>query len=134
MAELGFRLSRLLTSRCNIYRASSTVGSDKKRGEPTWSLIASNVPFFFAATENDDDPTGMGRMKRRTALTEDDAVFEVSVDLRSGDLIKDVTANANGGSISRVMGDPRKVPGTTGRPVNSQFAKLFSEPNPPTLP
>ena len=135
MAALGFRLSHLLTSTCSIYRRSDAIdGVTKKRGEPSWTLVASGVPYFLATTQNDDDPTGAGRMKRRTALTEDDSVFHISADVRSGDLIKDTTADANGGTVSRVMGDPRKVPGTAWRPVESQFVKLFEEPDPPVLP
>lgn len=137
MTTLGFRLTRLLTSRCNIYREDSGSGpnsSTKKRADqPGYSLVASNVPFMYDPTLNEDNAGPIGRIKARGVFTEDNAVMPVGTDVKSGDYIKDITADANGGTVSRVMGRPRLLPGAPGRPVDSLTLRLMEDEEPPTL-
>jgi hypothetical protein len=130
---LNRRQSRVMVHRCNIYRAtrskSATTGEVTETG---WRLVAEDVPCRYVYTQNDDDPQRIGRLKRRTALTEDQLHVPLGTDLRSQDYVRDVTSGSeNEGTVHRVMGAPRKLTGFERRTVNKAVAMLFEEEKPP---
>lgn len=125
---LNGRQERVYTSRCSIYREARTtnlVTGKTTEGAP--ALVAASVPCRYVYTQNDDDPQGIGRLKRRSALTEDELHLDVAVDVRSNDIILDTTGNANDGTYHRVMGAPRQLPNSGSRRTNKQVARIFED-------
>lgn len=128
---LNRRQQRVMVHRCNIYRASRTISAGVV-SDHAWALVAADVPCRYVYTQNDDDPQHVGRLKRRTALTEDQLHVPLGTDLRSQDYVRDVTPGSeNEGTVHRVMGAPRKLTGFDRRPVNKAVAMLFEEEKPP---
>ena len=123
------RQQRAYSHRFNIYRASRSISSLGAPADDTWTLVAAGVPARRVLTQNDNDPTGAGRVKRRSALTEDGIHFPDGVDIKAGDLIKDVTFDTNNGMVERVMGPPRRLPNPTSGPrrPNKLIVQTFEE-------
>ena len=94
--------------------------------------VASSVRGIYRYTQNDDDPSGAGRVKRRTQLTEDKLECEVTVDIQSGDYLVDVTLMSDGshsvnyGAVHRVQGAPRRVPDQGERALNYLTDQLMA--------
>jgi hypothetical protein len=127
------------TSRVNVYRAVQPVDpATKERVDvESWALVYQNVPCLYGYTQNDSDPTGAGRVKRRSMFTEDMLCVPVRALIQPGDLVKDVTPDStdnrgeNAGTIHRVMGQPRALPNAGSRRSNRRVYQLFQEEKPP---
>lgn len=109
---IQFPVSLFHRHTCNIARPSRTTDSSTGVvGDETYASVATAVACHYVLTQNDDDANeAAGRIKRRTALTEDEIHFATSVDIRSGDFIKNTTASSkNLGTVHRVMGAARAL-------------------------
>jgi hypothetical protein len=110
---LNSRQELAYQSLIRIFRRPKTVSATT--GKVTfgaWYLVADNVPALLRYTQNDSDRSGIGRIKRRSALTEDRTKVPISVDLHDQDMTVDVTTPGapNYGNVGRVQGEPRKRP------------------------
>lgn len=132
---LNFRQQQLFRSLLSIYRADART-ENPTSGEVSddhYSLVVANVPCFYDYTQNDDDAVpGLGRVKRRSALTEDAIHMEVTADIRSQDYVRDVTPGSpNFGTVHRIEGEPRKIPDQGGRHFNGLIVQAMDEPHVP---
>lgn len=131
---LNWRQQRLYLSRIKVYRATRTVGADKEAGDDVWLPVPGleSVPCLLAYTQDDSDPTGVGRVKRRSALTEDRLKVAANVEIRDQDLIVNVTPGDEArGFVHRVMGQPT-IRATKGfRKTNERLYQIFQEEKPP---
>jgi len=131
---LTWRQRQFYRSRVKVYRAGRSTGADKEVSDSTFAVVPglTSVPALYFYTQNDSDKTGVGRTKRRSALTEDGLKVEVSVGIRSGDLVVDVTLDdPNYGTVHRIMGQPRLRPSRGGRLNNERVFQIFQEEKPP---
>lgn len=130
---LTFTQQKAYTSRMNIFRATrSRNAATGEVGDDVWGLVAANIPCAFLYTPNDSDPTGVGRIKRRTALTEDRIEMEVTVDIKDQDIVKDVTPGSpNAGTFHRVAGVPRLLESQGVRKTNHLEIQAMQEEKPP---
>ena len=141
-AALVHRQLRLYRHLCKVYRASrSATASTGLVSDDTWAVVSglSSVPCHFRYTQNDSDQMGLGRLKRRSLLTEDHLKVAFDVAIRDQDLIVDVTpadengiANPNYGTVYRAMGQPRVRPTFGGRKTNERTFQIFQEEKPPS--
>lgn len=126
----------LYTSSLNIYREVPGTPSGGVVPDPTFRVVVSGVPCYYDYTQNDDDPTpALGRVKRRTALTEDEIHVEVDTDVQSGDYTRDVTVSSPSfGTVHRIMGGARQIPSHGNRQANVSILRAMeSELVPPEL-
>lgn len=131
---LNLRQRRAYKSRVKVYRATRTVGADKEASDDVWAVVAGleSVPCLLTYTQDDSDPTGVGRVKRRTALTEDRLKVEASVVLRDQDLVVNVTpGDAAYGMVARIMGEPTIRDSKGPRKTNERLYQFFAEEKPP---
>lgn len=128
------------SNRILVVRAAAAVDPEtKERSDDSFAQVAqpppcglAPVPAAYQYTQNDSDPSGIGRLKRRTALTEDQLKVPSGVDLQDGDWVIDVTPDSdNYGECSKVQGQPRKRPTLGNRQTNEQAFQLMSEEAPP---
>lgn len=131
---LTFSQRKAYASRIRIYREipgaqNPTTGEVP---DPTISMIADNVPALYGYTQNDDDPTGeIGRVRRRSSLTEDMAEMEKTVDIRGNDLIIDKTpGSVTYGTVHRVEGSPKYAETQGARTTNCLFVQLMQDEKP----
>lgn len=132
---LNARQLRAYRSRVDVWRKGTRTFSGT--GAPTeaaYFRIRTAMPGLWDYTQNDSDPTQVGRIKRRTALTEDGFHAEVNEDLRDTDILVDVSLLADGSNspnihtMARIQGEPRKIPNFGGRRVNAQIVQTMSIP------
>ncbi len=108
---------------------SSTAG---ERGDDTYTLIDTGVPCFYRYTQNDSDPMGVARLKRRSPLDEDKVKVPVGIDLQDADLVYDTTILADGtqspnfGTVHRVEGQGKVKPSIGVRELNEQRFQLMT--------
>lgn len=128
---LTFTQRKTYTSTIKVYRvADRTPDALGEVPDETWAAVAglSSVPALLGYTQDDSDPTGVGRVKRRSALTEDRLYVEVDKDIRDQDLIVDVTPGVpTYGNVYRIMGQPTTMPTAGGRPTNERLYQIFQE-------
>lgn len=124
----------LLDGKINVYRPPNqpNAATKKRPDSAPFALLYVGVPAHFTYTQNDDDPSGIGRIKRRSALTEDGIIVDWRADVKSGDLIKNVDSGdaANFGAVYRVESELRKYRGV-GSWAELGFAQLMEMPKPP---
>jgi hypothetical protein len=138
--KLVWRQQMLYRSRCTVFRPSE--GPDPGTGlwpdEITVTAVypsSDPVPALYDYTQNDDDAQpGLGRVKRRSALTEDGIHFPIVADVQSGDWVRDETLtdangdpNPNRGTVHRVMGSGRKLPSLGSRTVNAKIVQAMED-------
>lgn len=124
---LHFRQQKAYTDTCDVYRASRT-NTAGLVSDDSWARVVTGLPCLYVWTQNDDDPVGVGRMKRRTMLTEDLLLMEVGANVRSGDYVRLTTTGAlQVGTIHRVMGAPKQTPDRGVRKANEQIAQLMED-------
>jgi hypothetical protein len=128
---LTFRQTRAYNFTVSIIRPERTI-TDGIPSDDSYSLVASGVKCHLRITQNDSDAAPVGRLKRRSALTEDETHFEISVDVKDGDLIYDATpASRTAGQWGKVQGQPKLTIGSAFRRTNKQSVKVFQEDFPP---
>jgi hypothetical protein len=116
----------------HVFREEFTSGGTGKTSRTGWNRIATAAPGLYGYTQNDDDPSGAGRAKRRTQLTEDHLECEVTTDLKSGDMVVDVSLMIDGshslnyGTVHHVQGQPRKYPDQGEMELNYLTVQLMS--------
>ena len=101
-----------------------------KVADGTWELVLSAVPCYYRPTQNDNDPTGVGRVKRRSALTEDSLEMEIGLDLRAGDIVAITPAGGRTRIYERLMSEPQQIPTQGGFHNNCQSIQGFEEEKP----
>lgn len=131
---LNQRQERAYVRRFKVYRSASVVDPvTKKRTPGAWAFVG-EYRGLYGYTQNDDDAGPLGRVKRRSALTEDKLECEVSVPLLSQDMVVDTSLNldgshgANYGVVHRVMGEPRLMPDEGQMRLNYLTVQLMSVP------
>lgn len=130
---LNFRQEQCYNHRFQIWRRGITEDpATGLRTEGVYAAVGAAHPGLYSYTQNDDDPGSIGRVKRRTALTEDKLECEVSIDIRSTDLVLDLTLDSSGnptanyGQVHRVEGQPRKYPDQGLMELNYATVQLMS--------
>jgi hypothetical protein len=130
---LNFRQQQAYNHRFQVWRRGFTENpTTGERVEGTYALVGSTHPGLYGYTQNDDDPSSVGKIKRRTALTEDKLECEVSIDIRSTDLVLDLSLDSSGsptanhGQVHRVEGQPRKYPDQGLMELNYLTVQLMS--------
>jgi hypothetical protein len=121
-----------LDGKINVYRLTGTKdATTKKRSTGTIALVHAGMAAHVMWTTNDDDPSGAGRIKRRSALTEDGVIVAQDADLLSQDWVKNVDPNdENFGTVHRVMGEVRRIRGVD-EWAQVGFAKTMEDEHPP---
>ena len=91
------------------------------------------LPCKFIYTENVDDSTFVGRIKRFNMDTADYCHFAVAAPVTNAAWVVNVTRtldgirNLNFGQVSRVLGAPRVITGAGRRSVNIAVVRLMQE-------
>lgn len=128
--SLTWSQTQAYAERADIWRSSDPVDPDTKtRAGATWARVVTALPCALSETQNDDDPMGLGRMKRRSSLTEDEAEVEHGSNVRRNDLL--VNTSNDPPSVYRVMGPARNLPTEGLRTANCALYQLMSEEKPP---
>ena len=134
-ATLSRRQQQVLTHRCAVWRNVESVDPVTKESTPAWTPIAWDVPVRYLYTQNDSDPAGIARIKRRTALTEDQLHALVDCPIRDQDVILDLTTGdpfrgVNEGTYHRVQGQPRILANAGRRSIAHRVYQLMEEEQP----
>lgn len=133
------RQTALYTDRAVLFaNPGAEVVIDKRTGEPlvfprrqTDTLVPLACKFIY--TENVDDPTSIGRIKRFNMDTADYCHFAASAPVANAAWVVNVTRTQGGarhpnfGQVSRVLGSPRVLTGAGRRPVNLAAVRLMQE-------
>jgi len=120
--------------RCDVYHPTTPTVTAGVLSEISWTKVYSALPCAFNNTQNDSDPEGaIGRIKRRSPLTEDEVRLHSDWAVYDGDyIVYKTTGDPNVNTCFRVMGEPQQF-GTAGRRrINEQTLKLMSDNKPPT--
>ena len=134
MPTLNRRQSAAFRSTFSVWRAPINVNATTALpADQTYTRASSLNYGLYGYTQNDSDPAGVGRIKRRSALTEDQLVCHSGVDVRDGDIIRNTTSgDPSVGVMHKVQGEP-KLFGTYGRRVvNELTVQLISLPKAPS--
>lgn len=97
----------------DVYRADTTPNpTTKVRPDGQYARVFARLPAHLMWTANDNDPSGIGRIKRDTLLTEDKMFTAWDVKLKAGDYVKCVDArDQNFGTVERVKATVRRIRG-----------------------
>lgn len=132
------RQARFYKNRVNIWRPAYTIdGSTSQQTATPYSLIASNVACLYTNNQSPEEPSDIGRYEISSIFTRDSYSFDVAQDVRSGDILKDVTTDRFGttspksGSFWDVAGDAQIFPSLGGRNANCRIVKAVQNPRPP---
>lgn len=126
------RQTRCYRNTVTIIRPATAVSGSGDVGDQTFSVVATLVPCHYVLTLNDDDPSGVGRIKRRSALTEDGLHCPLDTDIQSGDLVFDTTAGSpTAGTWHKVEGTPKRIIGSSVRRTNKLSVQMMEEEHPP---
>lgn len=129
--NLEWRQEQLYLSRASVFRPDQEPNpvTGLWPDNVTIRRVAAEVPCLYDYTQNDDDPeTGLGRVKRRSALTEDGIHFPIVADVQSGDWVRDETPGSqNRGTVHRVMGAGKKLDNLGGRTPNARIVQAMED-------
>lgn len=139
MAEIPYRLKRLLQHKCDIYkRAPLTAIAGSIEGQDvsyTLTPVATSVMTYWQATPELDEPSTQGITKTVNLVTSDKWHFLSSQELADGWLIvnriilPDGSRHHDYGAVSVIQGNPTSNTSMVGRDTQSQwvFAKRSPE-------
>jgi len=88
---LTARQEELYKHRCSIYRSNTPIDGTGKPGAQVWSLIASDVPCYFQTGKSQHALVGFVRGESDNIFVLDPIHMEYTMDVRSGDVIKQTT-------------------------------------------
>lgn len=121
---------KLYQNTCSIFRLTREISpSTGQWSDGDIELVAADVRCHYDYTQNDDDPQpGLGRVKRRSALTEDSIHFDVAEDVRSQDWTFDTTPGSpTAGTVHRLESAPRRLPSLGGRTPNAAVFQAMED-------
>lgn len=125
--ELTRRQARLYTHLVDIWDVLR-----QAEQQDSFVRIARNVPCYYAYTQNVDDLTPGGRIKRFSLFTTDVLHLPLCVSVPNGSWCVNRTPNnPNKNAFHHVLGAALVTPGTERRPVNAQVIELMQDENAP---
>lgn len=140
LSKYPFRIQRLMRHTCNLYRpaartAQTPGGVEAADFSYSATLAYSNVPCYYQATPEFDEPKDQGITKQINILTSDKWHFLAEQEIADTWLIEMTTPDhPYSGRIWTTQGNSTMNASMPGRPTDSQwiYAKLSPTQDKPT--
>ncbi len=110
-------------------------------GEPVPSESVATIqgpfPCKYTSTENVDDPSGVGKIKRFELDTADWIHFPCGVPIKDADYVVNITRLPDGtrqalfGMVNKILGAAKIKPGANRRKVNMTYYRILDDEHPP---